>query len=242
MTIPETEGATPEAGLGDPVRAALAGLLEAATPREWMRRSQAPAGMNVRAASVLMLFGRGTAPRTAAGAAELDRLAELGAAEVDVLLLERAATLRQHAGQPAFPGGGADADDESPVHTALREAQEETGLNPEGVDVLGTLDALYVPASRYEVTPVLGWWVSPTPVQAVDLGESSLVERVAVADLVAPANRGVYAPTDRPWTTPVFDVGVMRPWGFTAGLLDWALGSLGWDREWDRDRYIHIDW
>jgi 8-oxo-dGTP pyrophosphatase MutT (NUDIX family) len=226
---------------GDPVRAQLEALLTAMTPEQWLRRSQAPAGMQVRAASVLMLFGRGAAPRTEAGAGELERLRQLGVEDVDVLLLQRAATLRQHAGQPAFPGGGADPEDASAVHTALREAEEETGLDPSGVDVIGTLDPLYVPASRFEVTPVLGWWSSPTPVDVVDRGESSLVERLAIADLVAPANRGVFAPPDRPWSTPVFDVGVMRPWGFTAGLLDWALSALGWDREWDRGRQLHVD-
>ena len=51
----------------------------------------------------------------------------------DVLLIERSAHMRSHAGQPAFPGGGVDATDDGPVAAALREAQEETGLDPEGV-------------------------------------------------------------------------------------------------------------
>src|SRR5699024_6201892 len=134
-----------------------------------------------------------------------------------------------------------DEGDGSAVFTALREAEEETGLDPAGVEVVGTLPPLYAPHSRFDVTPVLAWWRKPMEVQAMDQAESALVARVAIADLVAPANRGVFAPQDRPFTTPVFDVGVMKPWGFTAGLLEWALDSLGWAREWDRTRSIPID-
>ncbi|SMX64646.1 NUDIX domain-containing protein [Brevibacterium sp. Mu109] len=223
------------------LREALEGLLEAEAPHSWMRRPAAPEGMNVRDASVLMLFGHGTQPRTAAGRDELERLDDLGVSDVDIVLLQRASTLRNHAGQPAFPGGARDAGDGSAAFTALREAEEETGLDPAGVDVVGTLEPLYVPPSRFDVTPVVGWWREPTSVAAVDQAESALVARVAIADLVAPGNRGTFSPADRPFSTPVFDLGIMRPWGFTAGLLDWSLETLGWAREWDRERTIHVD-
>ena len=62
-----------------------------------------------------------------------------GADGPDLLLIERAARMRSHAGQPAFPGGAVDPSDHGPVETALREAQEETGLDPSGVVVYGTL-------------------------------------------------------------------------------------------------------
>ena len=61
------------------------------------------------------------------------------ARDLDVLLVERASTLRAHPGQIAFPGGRIDADDAGPVGAALREAREETGLDPAGVEVLGSL-------------------------------------------------------------------------------------------------------
>lgn len=223
------------------LRAALEGLLEAEAPSSWMRRPEAPDGLNVREASVLMLFGHGTEPRTPAGRDELERLDGLGVADVDIVLLQRASTLRNHAGQPAFPGGARDEGDGSAAFTALREAEEETGLGPSGVDVVGTLEPLFVPPSRFDVTPVVGWWREPMAVEAVDQAESALVARVAIADLVAPGNRGMFSPVDRPFSTPVFDLGIMRPWGFTAGLLDWSLETLGWAREWDRDRMIHVE-
>ena len=74
----------------------------------------------------------------------------------DVLLVERASTLRDHAGQVAFPGGSADPGDADAVATALREAEEETGLAPAGVVPLALLPELFIPPSGFVVTPVAG--------------------------------------------------------------------------------------
>ncbi|MBC7375022.1 MAG: CoA pyrophosphatase, partial [Frankiales bacterium] len=91
----------------------------------------------------------------------------------DVLLIERAHTLRAHAGQPAFPGGALDPEDgdptgPGPVAAALREAREEVGLDPGSVDVLGTLPALFLPPSGFVVHPVVAHWRAPHPVRVVD--------------------------------------------------------------------------
>src|SRR5262249_24597191 len=107
----------------------------------------------------------------------------------DVLLLQRAADMRQHAGQPAFPGGATDPGDAGPVGTALREANEEVGLDPTTVEVQATLPRLWIPVSNFVVTPVLAWWRAPHPVAAVDPREVELVARVPVAHLADPANR-----------------------------------------------------
>lgn len=72
-----------------------------------------------------------------------------------VILTRRTQTVADHKGQVSFPGGRSDPDDQSPAGTALREAQEEIGLNPETVRVLGTLEPLYT-ISNYLVTPVIG--------------------------------------------------------------------------------------
>ena len=100
--------------------------------------------------------------------------------------------------------------------------------------------ALFIPVSRFDVTPVIAWWPDPTEVRVMDHGESARVYRVPIADLVAPANRGTFSPPDRAYSTPAFDVGVLRVWGFTAGLLEFALEELGWASDWDREAYIHI--
>ena len=207
----------------------------------WLRRQKEGAEQSARDAAVLMLFGRGGEPRTEAGAAEASRLAELGVADVDIVLLQRAATLRHHPGQVAFPGGGRDPEDDSMAAAALREAEEEAGISPDTVDVLGEMDPLYIPVSKFEVTPVIGYWRQPGQVQVMDQRESYSVYRVAIADLVAPANRGTFARPDLKISTPAFDVGVLKVWGFTAGILDFALDHLGWANEWDKTAPIAID-
>jgi 8-oxo-dGTP pyrophosphatase MutT (NUDIX family) len=74
--------------------------------------------------------------------------------DVSVLLTRRTSHLHDHAGQISFPGGRADAGDRDAIATALRESQEEIGLAPEAVDVIGTLP-LYITITAYRVTPVV---------------------------------------------------------------------------------------
>jgi 8-oxo-dGTP pyrophosphatase MutT (NUDIX family) len=153
----------------------------------------------------------------------------------DVLLIERAATLRSHAGQPAFPGGALDPGDVSPAAAALREAVEETGLDPSGVDVLGELPPLWLPPSGFVVVPVLAWWREPSDVAPVDAAECAAVARIPIADLVDPANR-VRVRNMAGYVGPAFEVGGMLVWGFTAGLLDRLLELAGWALPWDQSR------
>lgn len=150
----------------------------------------------------------------------------------DLLLIQRSAGLRQHPGQPAFPGGSIEDSDDGPVAAALREAAEETGLDPAGVDVLGTLPELFIARSQFRVVPVLAWWREPCAVRPMDIGEVSAVERIPVADLADPAHRVTYRhPSGR--TGPAFRIGSMLIWGFTALLVDRLLALGGWERPWD---------
>lgn len=153
----------------------------------------------------------------------------------DVLVLQRAATLRNHAGQPAFPGGGADPTDKDPAETALREAAEEVGLDPGSVEVLATLPELWIPVSGYVVTPVVAWWREPHEVSPLDPGEVARVARLPVADLVDPANRlRLRHPSG--YVGPAFRLQGMLVWGFTAGVLSALLEMAGWSRPWPRER------
>jgi len=72
-----------------------------------------------------------------------------------VLFIRRTSSLAEHGGQVAFPGGRSDPDDQSAIETALRETQEEIGLVPEDVVVLGQLHKL-ITITNYEVTPFIG--------------------------------------------------------------------------------------
>ena len=149
-----------------------------------------------------------------------------------VLLTHRAPTLRSHSGQVSFPGGGVDDTDSGPVEAALRESWEETGLDPDGVDVLAVLPELYIPVSNYSVAPVIGYWHEPMEVGVVDPGETSRVMTVPLDELLDPANRFLLRHTTG-WTGPAFQHDDLVVWGFTAGIIAAMFHSAGWDLDWD---------
>ena len=150
----------------------------------------------------------------------------------DLLLIERASTMRAHAGQPAFPGGAMDdADGGDPAAAALREAQEEVGLDPAGVTVIATLPPIYLPPSGFVVHTVLAWWHDPCAVSPADPAEVAAVERVPIAELVDPGNRGEVELLSG-LNGPAFSVRGLLVWGFTAGLIDKILAFGGWAVPW----------
>jgi 8-oxo-dGTP pyrophosphatase MutT (NUDIX family) len=149
-----------------------------------------------------------------------------------ILILERAADMRTHAGQPAFPGGAADPGDLDPAATALREAAEEVGLDPASVEVLATLPALWISVSRFLVTPVLAWWREPHPVRPLELAEVAKVDWIPVTELVDPANR-LWVRHPSGYVGPAFRVRTMMIWGFTAGVLSALLDLGGWTLPWE---------
>jgi 8-oxo-dGTP pyrophosphatase MutT (NUDIX family) len=167
-------------------------------------------------------------------------LGERRPGEPDLLVLQRAATMRNHAGQPAFPGGASDPQDGGdPVVTALREANEEVGLDPASATVLTTLPKLYLPVSSFVVTPVLAWWHAPHPVYPRQPAEVAHVARLSVADLVDPVNR-VRVRHPSGWLGAAFQVGGMLVWGFTAGVISTLLDMAGWSRPWDTRRIVDL--
>ena len=185
----------------------------------------------------------------------------------ELLLTERSPELAKHPGQIAFPGGGAEQSDADLPETALREAREETGLDPARAKVLGTLPVAPILTSGFHVTPVIAVAEDPGPL-APQTGEVSRVLRTRVADLVEPAHRYTAVVVHRGprLPSPAFLYGVQggagqssinaQPhaeagsltheygdsgafvWGFTGTLLDRMLTQLGWAGEWDRGREI----
>ncbi len=182
-------------------------------PGEWFSRFTPPPGGGRRESAVLMLFGPG--PRG-----------------TEVVLTERAHTMRSHPGQVSFPGGGREPGDEGASATALREAHEEIDLDPSSVRVLAELPALHIPVSGYDVTPVLAWWHRPGVIRVREPAEVQQVLRVPVSDLIDPTQRfRVRHPSG--YTEPAFAVGTVVVWGFTAGLLDRIFEMADLNRPWD---------
>jgi 8-oxo-dGTP pyrophosphatase MutT (NUDIX family) len=157
----------------------------------------------------------------------------------DLLLTQRSAGMRSHAGQPAFPGGVVEPEDDGPVDAALREAHEETGLDPGGVEIVAVLPDLYLPPSGYVVTPVIGWWHTPTPVAVRDPGEVAAVVRVPLSELTDARHR-VRVRHPSGFVGPGFDVRGLLVWGFTGGLLDRLIYLAGWERPWDTSRIVDL--
>jgi 8-oxo-dGTP pyrophosphatase MutT (NUDIX family) len=204
-----------------PWLAGLAGALASVPVPPLLR----PPGTGGRRSAILILFGPG-APGGAGEPSGGDH------DDPDLLLIQRMPGLRRHGGQPAFPGGAIDPDDAGPVQAALREAAEEVGLDPAGVDVAGTGPELYIAHSGFRVIPVLGWWRRPVATRPADPAEVALTVRVPISALTDPANRlMIRHPSGH--AGPAFRVGGLLVWGFTAGVIDMLLTIGGWQRPWD---------
>lgn len=173
-----------------------------------------------RRSAVLMLFSPGTSGGTGLG---------------DLLLTERAHTLRSHAAQVVCPGGHLEPGDDGPVAAALREAHEEVGLDPASVQVVAELPALYMHPAEMAVHPVLAWWPRPHPLRVVDAREVAQVLVAEVAELLDPDRRFTVVAPDH-YRGPGFEVGGLVVWGFTAALIE-AVGELaGIAPAWDGHR------
>ncbi len=150
--------------------------------------------------------------------------------DMSVVFTLRTAHLHAHAGQVSFPGGGAEDHDADAIATALRESEEEIGLDPAQVRVLGTLDS-YITGTGYEVTPVVGLIdaTKGAPVWRPDDFEVAEIFNVPLSHILTP---GVLR------TEAISREGIIRHtyvcswnnyniWGATAGMLRNFVEALG---------------
>lgn len=196
------------------LRQALAGSSEHERPMvdlEWPRllqRALRPMFVNLREAAVLVPILRRPQGHT-------------------VLLTLRAETLRNHRGQVSFPGGRRDPGDATLADCALREAEEEVGLQPERVEVIGYLDD-YPTTTRYRVTPVVAL-VEPPERFHIDTGEVAEVFEVPLAVLLDGDRYESKILSKEGLNVPFYEVNHAgyRIWGATAGMLKDLCRKLG---------------
>ena len=135
------------------------------------------------------------------------------------VLTERRHDLPDHPGQIAFPGGSRDGE-ETVAQTALREAQEEVGVDTRRVEVLGRLTHIYIPPSHFCIQIVVGYTPEP-PVWRPNPDEVESVIEVPISRFLDPATRKIteIEREGRMWKVPYFDLGGHKVWGATAMAL-----------------------
>jgi len=136
-----------------------------------------------------------------------------------LLFTKRPTTLRRHAGQISFPGGARDDEDPTPLHTALRETQEELGIPGEQVEVLGMLDEIPTITS-FRIVPFVG---------AIPAGLSPRPNPEEIAELIEVPVRALLAPAlprvemwnvmEKEREVYFYDYGAHVIWGATARIL-----------------------
>lgn len=196
-------------GIWHQLAPALVPLAEPPQPPGWnhVQMSELLGSVERRPAAVLVGVREGVDPR--------------------VVLTVRTAHLASHAGQVAFPGGGSDPGDRDAIDTALRESQEEIGLDPGHVSPLGFLD-VFETISGYCVTPVVAR-IAEQAVLAPAPDEVAEVFEVPLSFFLEPANLRRYTMEFRGQRRPMVEFlhGGHRIWGATAAMLLNLLQRMG---------------
>jgi 8-oxo-dGTP pyrophosphatase MutT (NUDIX family) len=131
-----------------------------------------------------------------------------------------------HSGQISFPGGKYEASDKSIFHTALRETEEEIGVNANTIQLLGRLSSLYIPVSRTDVTPIIGY-TSERPDFLIDPYEVEYLIEANLEQLLDPSIKEI-----KPYKNslsndiPYFNINGNHVWGATAMILNEFLEIL----------------
>lgn len=140
--------------------------------------------------------------------------------QIQLCLIRRPSTMKNHAGQIAFPGGKREPEDADLIQTALREAQEEIGIAQGDVEILGLLSTVYVQISEFLITPVVGW-LNDVPEVVVDKSEVDEVIFISLEDIANQGNgceREMDTRTGR-INVPGYEINGIFIWGATAMML-----------------------
>jgi 8-oxo-dGTP pyrophosphatase MutT (NUDIX family) len=144
----------------------------------------------------------------------------------------RTGDLEDHAGQVSFPGGSPEPRDDSLLATALREAEEEINLRPDTVEIVGELEEMYIPPSRFLVRPFVGL-LSEEAELVLAPEEVEAIFSISLEELMSPEafEKVVWEREGRPHEVPIFAVGGHKIWGATAAMTAGLLARLGWRPE-----------
>ncbi len=161
-----------------------------------------------------------------------------------VLFTRRAEDLGEHPGQMSFPGGGVEPDDDDLTATALREADEEIGLRPPEVTVVGRLDDIET-VSEYAVSPFVGWVPDRPYTPADGDGEVAEIAVLPVPALTDPDNyesERRHHPTHGGIRLHFFHVDGYTVWGATGRMLVQLLElATDWRVPAEVDRVVDAD-
>ena len=148
--------------------------------------------------------------------------------ETHVVFIRRASTLRAHSGEIAFPGGATDVSDGSSIVTALREAQEEIGLDPSRVEVLGIMKPVFTVVSNFLITPVVAYLPEGPGKLQLQMSEVAEIILMPLQGLADPRiyHAEQWMRDNVPHTVSFFDYGSYRIWGATAYMLNTLLELL----------------
>ena len=144
----------------------------------------------------------------------------------------RTGDLEDHAGQVSFPGGSPEPQDDSLLATALREAEEEIDLRPDTVEIIGELEEMYIPPSRFLVRPFVGL-LSEQAELVLAPEEVEAIFSVSLEELMSPEafEKVIWEREGWPHEVPIFAVGGHDIWGATAAMTAGLLARLGWRPE-----------
>lgn len=192
-------------------------------------------GTPPRYSAVLILIGGG---ETSAGVVLPD--------DATLLLTHRAPSMRNHSGQMAFPGGSREDQDPDPIATALREAEEETGLDPATVEPCAVLQPIYIDRTNFAVIPVVAYWREPHRVFCAS-SENDWVEPYPLRALVDPAHR--FTVEFLGWSGPAWHIPLgpgqretreLVLWGFTGGVVNAILRRAAWEQPWNSENRVDL--
>jgi 8-oxo-dGTP pyrophosphatase MutT (NUDIX family) len=105
--------------------------------------------------------------------------------KIKTIVIRRPVTMKNHAGQIAFPGGKVEPDDIDIIETALRETKEEIGIGPENIQIIGKLSPIYLEISNFIINPVIGW-CKKNPEFLIDNTEVASVHILDIEELLKP--------------------------------------------------------